>query len=74
MNNLLRKRTSPTAERIDKVVPPPKDRVNLIRAIHIEVGHFGVHKAFSLLETTYFGVVCLCKSARKFRLARYVIA
>jgi hypothetical protein len=73
MNNLLRKRTSPTARRIDKVVPPPKDRVNLIRAIHIEVGHFGVHKTFSLLEPTYLGVVCLRKSARKFRLARCVI-
>jgi hypothetical protein len=54
MNNLLRKRTSPTTGRIDKVVPPPKDRVNLIRAIHIEVGHFGVHKNLSLLEPTYF--------------------
>jgi hypothetical protein len=48
MNSLLRKQTSPTAGRIDKVVPPPKDRVNLIRAIHIEVGHFGVYKTFSL--------------------------
>jgi hypothetical protein len=54
MNNLLRKRTSPIAGRIDKVVPPPKDRVNLIRTIHIEVGHFGVHKTVSLLEPTYF--------------------
>jgi hypothetical protein len=54
MNTILRKQTSPTAGRIDKVVPPPKDRVNLIRAIHIEVGHFGVHKTFSLLESTYF--------------------
>jgi hypothetical protein len=53
MNNLLRKRTSPHKERIDKVVPPPKERVNLIRAIHIEVGHFGVHKTHSLLEPTY---------------------
>jgi hypothetical protein len=26
----------------------------LIRAIHIEVGHFGVHKTHSLLEPTYF--------------------
>jgi hypothetical protein len=54
MNNLLRKRTSPTAGRFDKVVPPPKDRVNLICAIHIKVGHFGVHETFSLLEPTYF--------------------
>jgi hypothetical protein len=54
INNLLRKRTSPHAERIDKVVPPPKERVNLIRAIHIEVGHLWVHKTHSLLEPTYF--------------------
>jgi hypothetical protein len=54
INNLIRKWTSPTAGRIDKVVSPPKDRVNLICAIHIEVGHFGVHKTFSLLEPTYF--------------------
>jgi hypothetical protein len=53
MNSLLGKRTSPTAGGSNKVVPPPKDRVNLIRAIHIEVGHFGVHKTFSLLEPTY---------------------
>ena len=26
----------------------------MIRAIHIEVGHFGVHKTHSLLEPTYF--------------------
>jgi hypothetical protein len=54
MNNLLRKRTSPNAGRIDRVVPPPNERVNLIRAVHIEVGHFGVHKTHSLLEPTYF--------------------
>jgi hypothetical protein len=36
MNNFLRKRTSPNAGRIDKVVPPPKERVNLIRATHIK--------------------------------------
>jgi hypothetical protein len=54
MNYFLRKRTSPHSGRIDKVVPPPKERVNLIRAIHIEVGHFGVHKTHSLLEPTYF--------------------
>jgi hypothetical protein len=53
-SNLLRKRTSPHTGRIDKVVLPPKERVNLIRAIHIEVGHFGVHKTHSLLEPTYF--------------------
>jgi hypothetical protein len=50
----LKKRTSPLTGKIDKVVPPPQERTNLIRAIHIEVGHFGVHKTHSLLEPTYF--------------------
>jgi hypothetical protein len=54
MNKLLRKRTSPLTGKIDKVVPPPRQRTNLIRAIHIEAGHFGVHKTHSLLEPTYF--------------------
>jgi hypothetical protein len=54
MNKLLRKRTSPLRGKIDKVVPPPQERTNLIRAIHIVVGHFGVHKTHSLLEPTYF--------------------
>jgi hypothetical protein len=54
MNNLLRKRTSPNAGKIDRVVPPPNERVNLIRAVHIEVGHFRVHKTHSLLEPNYF--------------------
>jgi hypothetical protein len=54
MNKLLRKRTSPLPGKIDKVVPPPQERTNLIRAIHIEAGHFGLHKTHSLLEPTYF--------------------
>jgi hypothetical protein len=54
MNKLLRKRTSPLTGKIDKVVPPPLERTNLICAIHIEAGHFGVHKTHSLLEPTYF--------------------
>jgi hypothetical protein len=54
MSKLLRKRTSPLTGKIDKVVPPPWERTNLIRAIHIEAGHFGVHKTHSLLELTYF--------------------
>jgi hypothetical protein len=37
MNNLLRKRTSPHAGKIDKVVPPPKERVNLIRAVILKL-------------------------------------
>jgi hypothetical protein len=31
INNLLRKRTSPNVGKMDKVVPPPNERVNLIR-------------------------------------------
>jgi hypothetical protein len=54
MNKLLRKRTSPLTGKIDKVVPPPRERTNLIRAIYIEAGHFGVHKTHSLLKPTYF--------------------
>ena len=43
MNKLLRKRSSSSLTgKIDRVVPSPKERVNLIRAIHIDVGHFGV--------------------------------
>jgi hypothetical protein len=44
MNKLLRKRTSSLTGKIDEVVPPPRERTNLIRAIYIEAGHFGVHK------------------------------
>jgi hypothetical protein len=54
VNNLLRKRTGPNAGKIDRVVPPPNERVNLIHVVHIEVGHFGVHKTHLLLEPTYF--------------------
>jgi hypothetical protein len=54
MNKLLRKRTRPSTGKIDKVVPPPRERTNLIRAIHIEAAHFGVHKTHFLLEPTYF--------------------
>jgi hypothetical protein len=54
MNKLLQKRTSPLTGKIDKVVPPPQERTNLICAIHREVGHFEVHKTHSLLEPTYF--------------------
>jgi hypothetical protein len=54
MNKLLRKRTSPLTGKIDNVVPPPRECTNLICAIHIEAGHFGVHKTHSLLEPTYF--------------------
>jgi hypothetical protein len=74
MNNLLKKRTSPNAGKIDRVAPPPNERVNLIRAVHIEVGDFGVHKTHSLLKPTYFcPMVCLRRSAMKCRLARCVI-
>jgi hypothetical protein len=54
MNKLLRKRTIPLTGKTDKVVLLPQERTNLIRAIHTEAGHFGVHKTHSLLEPTYF--------------------
>ena len=54
LNGLLRKRVKPSSGKIDKVVPPPNDRPNLIRAAHIDVGHYGVYKTYSLLEPTFF--------------------
>ena len=54
LNGLLRKKEKQGTGKIDKVVPSPKERTNLIRAIHIDVGHFGVYKTYSLLEPTYF--------------------
>jgi hypothetical protein len=71
MNKLLRKRTSPLTGKIDKVVPPPRERTNLIRAIHIEAGHFGVHNPCWNRPT--FGVECWRRSAREFLLARFAI-
>jgi hypothetical protein len=70
MNNLLGKRTSPTAGRIDKVVPPPKDRVNLIRAFISKLVILESIKPFLLWSRLTSGVLCLRKSARKFRLAK----
>jgi hypothetical protein len=73
MNKLLRRRTSPLTGKIDKVVPPPRERTNLICPIHIKVGHFGVHKTHSSLERNpTFRVECLRRSARRFFLARFV--
>ncbi|GAQ91782.1 DNA/RNA polymerase superfamily protein [Klebsormidium nitens] len=41
---------------LDKVVPPPEQRANLVKAIHVDVGHYGVSKTYSLLSPTYFWV------------------
>ncbi|GAQ92421.1 hypothetical protein with retrovirus polyprotein and Zinc finger, Ribonuclease H-like domains [Klebsormidium nitens] len=36
-----------------KIVPKPDQRANLIRRVHMDIGHFGVKKTYSLLEPTY---------------------
>ena len=60
LNELLRKRVSPAGQGVssglDKVVPPPEQRANLVKAIHVDVGHYGVSKTYSLLSPTYFWV------------------
>jgi hypothetical protein len=37
-----------------KVVPRPEHRMNLIRRVHQDVGHYGVKKPYSLLKATYW--------------------
>jgi hypothetical protein len=49
-NNLLRKRM-PAG--VDKIVPEPHLRANLIRTTHLDTGHFGIKKTYSLLELVY---------------------
>jgi hypothetical protein len=49
-NDLLRKRM-PAG--IDKIVPEPHLRANLIRATHLDTGHYGIKKTYSLLEPVY---------------------
>jgi hypothetical protein len=49
-NDLLRKRM-PAG--IDKIVPKPHLRANLIRATHLDTGHYGIKKTYSLLEPVY---------------------
>ncbi|GAQ92808.1 protein with retrovirus polyprotein and ribonuclease H-like superfamily protein and FYVE/PHD zinc finger superfamily [Klebsormidium nitens] len=39
-----------------KIVPKPEQRVNLIRRVHLDVGHYGVKKTYSLLEPIYWWV------------------
>jgi hypothetical protein len=73
MNKLLKKRTSPLTGKIDKVVPPPRERTNLSCAIHIEAGHFGFTKLILCWNRPTFEVECLRRSARKFFLARFAI-
>jgi hypothetical protein len=52
-NGVLYKRTSKS---IEKVVPRPEHRANLIRRVHQDVGHYGVKKTYSLLEPTYWWI------------------
>jgi hypothetical protein len=49
-NDLLRKRM-PAG--IDKIVPEPHLRTNLIRATHLDTGHYGIKKTYFLLEPVY---------------------
>jgi hypothetical protein len=49
-NNLLRKRM-PAG--VDKIVPKPHLRANLIRATHLDTGHFGIKKTYFLLKPVY---------------------
>jgi hypothetical protein len=35
---------------VDKIVPEPHLRANLIRAAHLDIGHFGIKKTYSLLK------------------------
>eukprot|EP00243_Klebsormidium_subtile_P013580 TRINITY_DN9064_c0_g2_i4.p2 TRINITY_DN9064_c0_g2~~TRINITY_DN9064_c0_g2_i4.p2 ORF type:complete len:127 (-),score=8.13 TRINITY_DN9064_c0_g2_i4:707-1087(-) len=32
---------------LDKVVPPPEQRANLVKAIHVDVGHYGMADCWS---------------------------
>jgi hypothetical protein len=56
LNELSRKKSFLVQAVLDKVVPRPDLRVNLNQAIHVEVGHYGVRKTYSLLEFTFFWV------------------
>ncbi len=37
----------------ERVVPPPHERPGLIQKVHLEVGHFGVKRIYSLLVPHY---------------------
>jgi hypothetical protein len=49
-NNLLRKHMFAG---VDKIVPEPHLRANLIRTTHLDTGHFGIKKTYSLLKPVY---------------------
>jgi hypothetical protein len=49
-NNLLRKHISAG---VDKIVPEPHLRANLIQTTHLDTGHFGIKKTYFLLEAVY---------------------
>jgi hypothetical protein len=57
-NNLLRKRM-PAG--VNKIVPEPHLRANLIRTTHLDTGHFGIKKTYSLLKPVYTGQACTSK-------------
>jgi hypothetical protein len=38
---------------VDKIVPEPHLRANLIRTTHLDTGHIGIKKTYSLLEPVY---------------------
>jgi hypothetical protein len=65
LNELLWKKSSSVQGVLNKVVPRPDLRVNLIRAIHVEVGHYGVKKTYSLLEPTFFWVGMFAQVGKK---------
>jgi hypothetical protein len=54
-NNLLRKQMPAGVDKINhKFMPEPHLRANLIRATHLDTGHFGIKKTYSLLEPEHF--------------------
>ncbi|GAQ87978.1 putative retrotransposon protein [Klebsormidium nitens] len=52
-HDLLRRRVDGGGS---KIVLKPDQRANLIRRVHMDIGHFGVKKTYSLLEPTYWWV------------------
>jgi len=49
----------------DKVVPPPHEWLNLIQKVHLELGHFGVKRSYSLLAPHYHCERYVCSSTRR---------
>jgi hypothetical protein len=38
---------------VDKIVPEPHLRADLIQATHLDIGHYGIRRTYSLLEPVY---------------------